>query len=558
MQAFYTIKGKLIVFILITVASLGLLITLSLNALYGSLYQAKEDAVRDITESHYTVVEHYWKLAQEGRMTQQAAQQAALESLKSVRYGDDDYFWVNDMRPRMIMHPTNPALDGQDLSSMTDPDGVRLFVEFVDMVRKDGKGHVSYRWPKPGFSNPVAKTSYVMGFEPWGWIIGTGVYIDDIQKVFWTQVRNLSTAIVLLVIALMIPMFFIMRSIITSSSSIARVARDLASGEGDLTRRIPLMGKDELTEASGYVNQFLDRIHDIVIGVRESSQGVASASEQLSSSSSQMSVGMNSQAQSIAQIASATLQMSQTVNETTRNIASIQENSIEALGQARKGGQIVQQSTREMEAIAGEAEQATQAAHALEEKAARVEEVIQVINDIADQTNLLALNAAIEAARAGEAGRGFAVVADEVRKLAERSTESTQEIINIVQSIQSGVEQVTKAMANVNGRAQSGNQLARQTDLAFEEILAGIEGLQVLIEQNVAAMEEMSTTSDQISADIQTISAAAEESAQASEEVGHASTDLAHLASDVQNRLGVFNTSDMLPQERGQRLLESA
>nr|WP_246347280.1 methyl-accepting chemotaxis protein [Desulfurispira natronophila] len=345
---------------------------------------------------------------------------------------------------------------------------------------------------------------------------------------------------------------FITRMIVGPLRESLDFAADVARGNLDHT--IALDQRDEVGQLASALNEMVYSLREMIGEVRQSADGVASASEQLSSSSTQMSAGMNSQAESVSQIASATLEMSQTVNETTRNLSDIQENTLEALEHSRKGGEVVQQSTREMNSIAQQVEQTSSFAHSLEEKASRVGEVIQVINDIADQTNLLALNAAIEAARAGDAGRGFAVVADEVRKLAERSSESTQEIINIVQSIQEGVGKVTHSMATVNEKARSGNELATQSDQAFREILQSMEELQQLIEQNVAAMEEMSTASDQVTGDIQSISAAAEETATASEEVGHASSDLARLAGDVREHLSFFrigeegSQSERLPQ----------
>ncbi|ADU65012.1 chemotaxis sensory transducer [Desulfurispirillum indicum S5] len=544
-----TIKGRLILFLGLAAMGTAILVAIALNALYTSLHNAKEAAVQEITESLHSVVADFWQMSREGLISDEQARASALRALKAVRYGDNDYFWVNDMQPRMIMHPTNPKLDGQDLSGFEDPNGKRLFVEFVRTVRENGKGHVNYLWPKPGFTNPVQKTSYVMGFEPWGWIIGTGVYIDDIQGLFWAQVRNIAVTVGVLILILMVPMFFILRSIILSSSSIARVAEDLASGEGDLTKRIPITGEDELSQAAKFVNRFLDKVQAIIIDVREVSHGVASASEQLSSSSSQMSAAMNMQAENVSKIASASLEMSQTVNGMTTNAGEIKENASLALQAAREGGAVIRRSAGEMESIVEQVNTAADFATTLEENASRVEQVIQVINDIADQTNLLALNAAIEAARAGDAGRGFAVVADEVRKLAERSTQSTSEIIDIVKSIQGGINQMTSAMGLVNEKVNQGSQLSRDADKSFVVILENIQTLQQLIEHNVGAMEEMFRTSEQVSDDIQSISSSTEESAKVSEEVALAASDLARLAGEVQRHLGGFIVDDRSQQK---------
>jgi methyl-accepting chemotaxis protein len=132
----------------------------------------------------FGILAHYQKLESDGKLTRAQAQAAAIAEVKSLRYDKAEYFWINDMAPKMIMHPIKPELDGKDLGEMKDPSGNRLFMGFVDVVNKQGAGFYSYLWPKPGFEQPVAKISYVKGFAPWGWIIGTGIYLDDVDAVF--------------------------------------------------------------------------------------------------------------------------------------------------------------------------------------------------------------------------------------------------------------------------------------------------------------------------------------------------------------------------------------
>ncbi|ADU65366.1 chemotaxis sensory transducer [Desulfurispirillum indicum S5] len=336
--------------------------------------------------------------------------------------------------------------------------------------------------------------------------------------------------------------YVISQSVLTALNQVRSVTENLAVGDGDLTVRLPEQGSDELACLSNNINVFLAKTEGIITNVRASTEGVASSSEQLSSSSNEMSVGMNMQAQAITQISTAVSEMAETVNVVARNMSEVLGSSQNALQVARAGGDTVGQSVQEMTTIASEVDRTAHSARELEEKSRRVEEVIQVINDIADQTNLLALNAAIEAARAGDAGRGFAVVADEVRKLAERSTQSTGEIIGIVKTIQTGVNTVTNALAKVNEKVQNGAQLSEQTSGAFASILREMDALMHLIEDNVAAIEEMSKTTDHINDDIQSISSASEETAKASEEVSFAAGDLARLAAEVRQHISAFRT----------------
>ena len=175
--------------LLIGSALLGL--TILLPALLWSerslLLAERQASVRQAVEVAHALVTHFHGQVAQGRMDDAHAREAALVAVRGLRYSGSEYFWINDMHPRMVMHPMRPELEGQDLSDNRDPEGKRLFVAFVDQVKAEGGGFVNYLWPKPGQNAPVPKVSYVKGFEPWGWVIGSGVYVDNVNAAVWSR-----------------------------------------------------------------------------------------------------------------------------------------------------------------------------------------------------------------------------------------------------------------------------------------------------------------------------------------------------------------------------------
>src|SRR5260370_35771490 len=162
---------------------LGLLGIGALDAreLASSLREQKEIELKHLADLAPGIVQEEHAAAQKGDIAVADAQKRAMARLAALRYGNNDYFWINDMQPRMVMHPIKPEMNGSDLSTYKDPNGKTLFVDFVEAVRKDGAGYVPYEWPKPGFDKPQPELSYVVGFAPWNWVIGTGFYIDDLK-----------------------------------------------------------------------------------------------------------------------------------------------------------------------------------------------------------------------------------------------------------------------------------------------------------------------------------------------------------------------------------------
>ncbi|MBU1224678.1 MAG: EAL domain-containing protein [Gammaproteobacteria bacterium] len=185
----FNLRSRLFMIVAVALGAMALIATLALMDERSRLMEDRAVKTRHLVESAHGVLVHFHALQQRGELTEGEAKRAALDTIRTMRYDNSEYFWINDLEPRMVMHPVMPELDGKDLSDFTDPNGKRLFVEFVDTVRKSGAGFVDYLWPKPGLTRPVPKISYVKGFSPWGWVIGSGIYIDDVNRIFWDAMR---------------------------------------------------------------------------------------------------------------------------------------------------------------------------------------------------------------------------------------------------------------------------------------------------------------------------------------------------------------------------------
>jgi len=334
--------------------------------------------------------------------------------------------------------------------------------------------------------------------------------------------------------------FLVQKFVLRPLGRLTAISRDIAQGEGDLTKRVPVAGNDEIGRLGIYFNLFIEKIQRAMSQVAHVTDRLASSSAELSSTSKELSRGANEQTSRMVQSASAVEEMTMTAGEVARNSTEAASLAQETSATARSGYEIMGQTVTGMQHVSEAVGQSARIITELGKSSDQIGEIVRVIEDIADQTNLLALNAAIEAARAGEQGRGFAVVADEVRKLAERTTKATKEISDMIRQIQQDTKNAVTSMEEGTNQVTGGVNLANQTGEALEKIQEMVNQTASMIQQIAGAAEEQSTATGQIAGDLEAVAQAGREASNGVNESAKASRDLSVLASELHALVGTF------------------
>ena len=496
-----SLSGKVLLLVLAPLAVVFLASWLGLvPVIERSFLDSRKEYLRHLTETAYGILEGQEAQAKAGVITREEAQQRAVTLLKTIRFGKTGYFYVFTRDLRVVTVPIKPEMEGKLVDTFKDAGGKPIYVELNQLGRDPEGGYLDLIFAKPGQEGVYPKLNYVKGFEPWGWNIGTGIYMDDLRA----QIRTLTWSILGGLLLLSGFLFLAVRAFVRRMT---RPLEALVEGlrHSDLTRAIPIESEDEIGEAARAFNAYNADLRGKILEVSGFAGRVASGSTELAASAEEME-------RAVADIAKVSESLQASGEKVAGAMGELSENAGLVATHTQESQQESQEAVRDTARSAEAGQGAVRGMGEIQAVTGQIVQAVRVIQDIARQTNLLSLNAAIEAAKAGAQGKGFAVVAEEVRKLAERSRGAAKEIEELIlrtqDAVSGGVESVHTTMESlqaigkrINGMAERIEQIgiftSGQADTSAQVTQMMTQTSQGLA-QNATATHELSATVTEI------------------------------------------------------------
>ena len=536
------VSRKLMLLLSLALVGFIALLLISASALHRNLMSEREARLQAVL---YLAMSRIQALAATLPPEQAKAQAKAM--LDSMRFDGDNYLFVLDEDRRVVVHPAKPELVGQQMGN--NP-AESHWQHMVDLGKGGHQGRLEYQWVSPS-GEAAQKMSLVTGYQPWGWILGSGVLLQDIEATMWSQYEWMGGATLLVILLMGLLGLAISRSIVNPLAEINKAMARVAAG--DLVVSIPVLGRDELGAVASSTNQGLDAIRRALLEASQGARNVADAALRIAASAEQTNQAVNSQRDQLAQLATAMNEMSATIADVAGHAENTARDTQDATSEAGLGNQDVHASVHGIQALATEVDQATSQVNQLKEGVMQISEVTAVISAISEQTNLLALNAAIEAARAGEQGRGFAVVADEVRQLASRTRHSTEEIQSTITQLQQRAVTAANAMDASRKLAESSVNQSEKAGQDLSLIVNHIQHVSDMATQIATAAEQQSMVAEDMNRNVSGINDSALEMSQAASQLAQESELLAGLSRSLDERLAVFKLDNAQAQDRMMR-----
>lgn len=501
------------------ILSLVCLVGMSVYGAYQTRGVKLEERKADLmhaTEIAVSIVKTIDEQATAGNISVAEAQKSAMAAVRNIRYGADGYFTILNSHV-VLMHPINLAMIGKDINGFKDPNGVYFLKEAVALTKNNGKGFRNFAFPRPGETKAAPKIAYDVTYQPWDWILTTGVYVDDIDAGFRTALYKNLAVLVVLAAALSAIVALLNRGIIRSlggePSYAAAVAYRIANN--DFTAVLETSPNDS-SSLMFSMKRMQEQLTQAIGTIKTAAGSIATVTQQIAAGNIDLSQRTEEQAAALEETASSMQELTSNVRQNSDNAEQATVLATEASGIAQRGGDVIARVVETMEEISN--------------SSAKVADIISVIEGIAFQTNILALNAAVEAARAGEEGRGFAVVAGEVRILAQRSAAAAKEIKDLIgESVH---------------RVDAGSKLVAEAGSTINEIVLSVKRVTSLVTEISAASLEQSSGIEQVNRAVIQMDEVTQQNAALVEQAAAAAHSMADQAQELRDAVAVFKVGN--------------
>ena len=528
---------RIVLIVVCTALGISILSLLALKIMQTSLLGEREASVRLVAELARSQINSYVAQEKNGKLSREEAQAQAKAALAGLRKGND-YLFLRNAEGMMLVHPDKKREGTMD-PGLTQPDGRSTVQLYLDALKSADEALVVIQSPHPVTRVQLSKVNALAKIPEWGWIVGYGQFTDDIDQAYWRHAIEFLTLGIVVILTTVVLAIFLGRGIHRSLSAIRRDVNQIES-ELDFTRRIEVIGNDEIAEMSRVFNKLLEKIAASMGEIVRKTHSIAASAAQLSDTAGEVAQFSAKQSDSASSMAVSVKQMNANISHVSSRASETHDLARHSGESAAEGEQIIDRTVNDINVVAGSVRQSSERIRDLDASSEQISSIIAVIKEVAEQTNLLALNAAIEAARAGEQGRGFAVVADEVRKLAERTSVSTREIATMINAIRSVSDEASSSMVKAVDQVVLGVNQANEASAAIRRIGDSSRKTIDMIREITSSLHEQSQTSEMIAESIQNVAEMAENSHSAAKKTADAAVDLNQVVRQMREIVSAY------------------